>query len=223
MDTILADVRSGLRMLAAYPTPVAGRGPHARSGHRPQHDGVLGRQRRALQGAAVPGRRPHRRRSSRRTRRSISRGSRSAARTWRCWQERQTSFEKFGAYALRASQSRDRGGTAGAIQRRPADVGAFEALGVQPILGRGFQEGDDRAGRRAGHALGRRPVARSVRQSPDIVGRSIRANGEHADGDRRHAGELRFPDSPGDLDAAGDRSAGETERPGPELSGRWRG
>src|SRR5262245_10498332 len=60
------------------------------------------------------------------------------------WNERQTSFEKFGAYSAAA---RNPASEEGRPQRHSGGlltVAAFEALGVQPILGRGFREGDDR-------------------------------------------------------------------------------
>src|SRR4051812_30543504 len=59
------------------------------------------------------------------------------------WQSRQTSFEKIGAYwftpiNLSAEQGRPERFSGGLLT-----VAAFEALGVQPSLGRGFREGDD--------------------------------------------------------------------------------
>jgi predicted permease len=93
------------------------------------------------------------------------------------WNERQTSFEKFGAYFfaamnLSAEEGRPERHSGGLLT-----VGAFEALGVQPILGRGFREGDDRPGAEPvvllGHDLWRDRYA----SSPDIVGKTIRASG----------------------------------------------
>ena len=55
-------------------------------------------------------------------------------------------------------------------------LAAFRALGVQPVLGRGFQDGDDAPGASVvllGHDLWRDRYG----SAPDIVGRTIRANG----------------------------------------------
>jgi len=90
---------------------------------------------------------------------------------------RQTSFEAIGAYAvapynLSLEQGRPERFSAGRLT-----VGAFRALGVQPLLGRGFQDGDDRPGAPPivllGHDLWRDRYA----SDPAIVGRTIRANG----------------------------------------------
>ena len=56
-------------------------------------------------------------------------------------------------------------------------LAAYRALGVQPMLGRGFEDGDDQPGAGSvvllGHALWRDRYG----SAPDIVGRTIRANG----------------------------------------------
>src|SRR4029450_2381225 len=62
------------------------------------------------------------------------------------WKPRQTSFEKFGEYSfspmnLSMEEARPERFSGGLFT-----VAAFEALGVQPILGRGFQQGDDQVG-----------------------------------------------------------------------------
>ena len=56
-------------------------------------------------------------------------------------------------------------------------VAAFDALGVQPMIGRGFRPGDDRPVEPTGRSARSRSLARSLRQSREIVGKAIRANG----------------------------------------------
>ena len=53
---------------------------------------------------------------------------------------------------------------------------AFRALGVQPILGRGFQAGDDLPGASSVVLLGHDLWRERYGGAPDIVGRTIRAN-----------------------------------------------
>ena len=61
-------------------------------------------------------------------------------------QDRQTSFEKIGAYGFLAMNLSSEEGRPDRVSGGQLTVAAFEALGVQPILGRGFREGDDRPG-----------------------------------------------------------------------------
>jgi len=93
------------------------------------------------------------------------------------WQERQTSFEKFGAYFFAPMNLSSEEGRPERYSGGLLTVAAFEVLGVPPILGRGFREGDDRPGAEPvvllGHDLWRDRYA----SSPDIVGKSIRASG----------------------------------------------
>jgi predicted permease len=56
-------------------------------------------------------------------------------------------------------------------------VAAFEALGVQPILGRGFQAGDDRPGADPVILLGYGLWRDRYRSSPTLLGQTIRAGG----------------------------------------------
>src|SRR5262249_20089368 len=54
---------------------------------------------------------------------------------------------------------------------------AFEAIGVQPVLGRGFRAGDDAPGAEPVILIGHRVWRERFAQSPDVIGKSIRANG----------------------------------------------
>jgi predicted permease len=90
---------------------------------------------------------------------------------------RQTSFEFIGAYS---NGPYNLAVDAGHPERFPGGrltLGAYRALGVTPMLGRGFQAGDDRPGADQivllGHDLWRDRYA----SDPAIVGRAIRVNG----------------------------------------------
>jgi putative ABC transport system permease protein len=93
------------------------------------------------------------------------------------WQARQTSFDKFGAFwftpiNLAAEQGRPERFSGGLLT-----VAAFEALDVPALLGRGFREGDDRAGAEPVILLSYELWRDRYGSAPDIVGTSIRANG----------------------------------------------
>jgi predicted permease len=60
------------------------------------------------------------------------------------------------------------------------DAALLPLLGVQPILGRGFDADDDRPGAPLRVLLGERVWRRDFRADPAIVGRPLRANGEAA-------------------------------------------
>src|SRR4051812_38142757 len=59
---------------------------------------------------------------------------------------RQTTFEKIGAFGFSALNLADENGRPDRFSGGQLTVAAFAALGVQPILGRGFLDGDDRPG-----------------------------------------------------------------------------
>jgi predicted permease len=90
---------------------------------------------------------------------------------------RQTSFEAIGAYDMSPFNLSVEEGRPERFAGARLTVDAFRALGMQPQLGRGFQEGDDRPGGPAivliGHDLWRDRYG----SDPAIVGRTIRANG----------------------------------------------
>ena len=93
------------------------------------------------------------------------------------WQARQTSFELFGAFGitpvnLSTEEGRPERFTAGQLT-----VPAFQALGVQPILGRGFQEGDDKPGADPVMLLGWDLWQQKYGGSSAVVGTTIRASG----------------------------------------------
>lgn len=93
------------------------------------------------------------------------------------WQERQTVFEQMGAYAFTPLNLATADGRPERFRGSQLTVAAFTAVGVEPMLGRGFREGDDRPGADPvillSHDLWRDRYARS----PAIIGSVIRANG----------------------------------------------
>jgi putative ABC transport system permease protein len=93
------------------------------------------------------------------------------------WQERQTSFEKIGAFGFAPMNLSTEEGRPERYSGGQLTVAAFEALGVQPILGRGFQAGDDRPGADPVILLGFGLWRDRYRSSPALLGQAIRAGG----------------------------------------------
>ncbi len=93
------------------------------------------------------------------------------------WQERQTSFEKMGAFGFTALNLSDEAGRPERYSGGELSVGAFEALGVQPILGRGFRAGDDRPGAEPVVLLSYGLWRDRYGGSTALLGRTIRAGG----------------------------------------------
>jgi putative ABC transport system permease protein len=93
------------------------------------------------------------------------------------WKSRQTSFDRMGAYLFAAVNLSSETERPERFSGGQLTVAAFEALGVQPILGRGFQAGDDRAGADRVVLIGHDLWRDRYGSSPDIVGKTIRADG----------------------------------------------
>src|SRR5687767_712391 len=93
------------------------------------------------------------------------------------WEARQTSFERMGAYGFAPVNLADEEGQPERFPGGQLTVGAFEALGVQPLLGRGFRAGDDAAGAAPVVLLSHDLWRDRFGSSPAIVGQTIRANG----------------------------------------------
>ncbi len=74
-------------------------------------------------------------------------------------------------------------------------VDAFDALGVQPLLGRGFRQGDDRIGAEPVVLLGHELWRDRYGSSREIVGTGHPRERRAADGDRRDAREVRVSHS----------------------------
>jgi putative ABC transport system permease protein len=93
------------------------------------------------------------------------------------WQARQTSFEKIGAFGVVPINLSTEEGRIERFSGGQLTVAAFDALGIQPVLGRGFREGDDRPGADPVILLGHDLWRDRYGSSPDIIGKPIRANG----------------------------------------------
>jgi predicted permease len=93
------------------------------------------------------------------------------------YQSRQTSFERLGAYFFTAVNLAAADGRPERYRGGLLTVDAFEALGVQPILGRGFRAGDDRPGADPVMLVSFSLWHDRFGGSPDIVGKSVRASG----------------------------------------------
>jgi predicted permease len=93
------------------------------------------------------------------------------------WEARQTSFDKIGPYSLSPMNLSTEEGRPERFSGALLSVAAFDALGVQPLYGRGFRDGDDRPGADPVVILGHDLWRDRYGGSPDIIGKSIRANG----------------------------------------------
>ena len=93
------------------------------------------------------------------------------------WQERQSSFEHMGPFAFAPMNLSLDEGRPERIPGAQLSVAAFRALGVEPLHGRGFREGDDRPGAEPVVLIGHDLWRESYGGSLDIIGRTIRGNG----------------------------------------------
>jgi predicted permease len=176
METILADVRSGIRMLIKYPTLsfvavltlglgiglsttvfCVVNGGLFKGLPFPEADRVV----------AVVSTKP----SQNQPRRNVD------VHDLDIWLARQTSFERIGAFGFMPVNLSTDEGRPERFSGGQLTVAAFEAIGVEPILGRGFREGDDRPGAAPVMLIGHDLWRDRYKSSPDIVGTSIRANG----------------------------------------------
>ena len=176
MDQIVADVRSGVRMLAIYPAlslvavVTLGLGIGLSTTVFCVVNGGLfkglpfpGGDRVVSLVSATP--------SKQQPRQPV--GAQDLA----VFQARQTSFKNIGAFGFAALNLSNEGGKPDRFSGGQLSVAAFDAVGVQPILGRGFRAGDDRAGADPVILVGHRLWQERYSSAPDIVGRMIRVNG----------------------------------------------
>ena len=91
--------------------------------------------------------------------------------------ERQSSFERVGAFGFNHVNLANEEGRPERFSGGLLTVGAFESLGVQPVLGRAFRDEDARPGADPVILLGYRLWRERFNGSSDIVGRTIRVNG----------------------------------------------
>jgi predicted permease len=176
METIFADIRSGVRVLIKYPTLSAVavltlglgiglsttvfcvvNGGLFKGLPFPEPDRVV-----ALVSTKLSQNQP---------RRNVS------VHDLDVWLSGQTAFERVGAFGfvpLNLSGENDRPERFSGGQ---LTVAAFEAIGVKPVLGRGFQEGDDRPGATPVMLIGHDLWRDRYNSSPDAIGAAVRVNG----------------------------------------------
>lgn len=93
------------------------------------------------------------------------------------WQTRQTSFERIGAYGFAPMNLSNEQGRPERFSGGQLTVEAFEALGVQPMIGRGFRAGEDKPGAPPVILLSYELWRDRFGSSREIVGQAIRVNG----------------------------------------------
>ncbi len=93
------------------------------------------------------------------------------------YRQRMTAFERMGAFDIQAMNLSAEDARPERFSGGMMTVAAFEVLGVQPALGRGFQEGDDRDGAPSVTLISHDLWRDHSGSAPDIVGRTIRVNG----------------------------------------------
>ncbi len=93
------------------------------------------------------------------------------------WRERQTVFDASGEWSVMAINLAAEGDRPERFSAGQMTTGAFEALGVAPVLGRGFRAGEDAPGADPMIILGYEVWRDKFGASPDVLGRTVRANG----------------------------------------------
>jgi len=93
------------------------------------------------------------------------------------WRERQTSFERLGPFAFAPVNLSTEEGRPERWSGALLSVDAFEIIGVQPALGRGFRAADAQPGAEPVMLLGDEVWRQRYASSPSVIGRTIRANG----------------------------------------------
>ena len=93
------------------------------------------------------------------------------------WEARQAVFDVFGAYSQSSVNLSADDGRPERVSAAELTVAAFDALRVKPVLGRGFEKGDDEIGAPPVVLLGDDVWRRRFGGSPDIVNQMVRTNG----------------------------------------------
>ena len=88
------------------------------------------------------------------------------------WQARLTAVDRLGAYGSLPINLSTEEGRPERFRGGLLTVAAFDVLGVAPILGRGFREGDDRPGAEPVALIGYDLWHDRFGGSPDVVGRT---------------------------------------------------
>jgi putative ABC transport system permease protein len=93
------------------------------------------------------------------------------------FQQRLTAFETTGAFSVGALNLATDAGRPDRFSAGQLTVAAFETLGVQPILGRGFRAGDDKAGADPVMLISYELWHDKFGGSNEVLGKSVRASG----------------------------------------------
>ena len=93
------------------------------------------------------------------------------------WQARQTVFDELGAFSSNSINLSSDEGHPERVAAGELTVSAFRALKVKPELGRGFEPGDDQVGAPPVILLGDDLWRTRFGAAPDILQRTVRANG----------------------------------------------
>jgi putative ABC transport system permease protein len=93
------------------------------------------------------------------------------------WQAQQTVFEAMAALSTAPVNLSETEGQPERVTAGLFSAAMFDALNVQPILGRGFREGEDRPGADPVIVLGYDMWQERFGGAPDVLGRTVRANG----------------------------------------------
>ena len=93
------------------------------------------------------------------------------------FQQRQTVFESFGAFSMVPVNLALDGRQPERFQAGALTVGALRATRVNPILGRSFRDGEDRPGAEPVILLGYQAWQDLFGGSPNVIGKTVRANG----------------------------------------------
>jgi len=92
-------------------------------------------------------------------------------------QERQTVFESFGAWSMLPVNVAGEGAQPERFRGGALTVGALRVLRVEPVLGRLLRDGEDRPGAEPVILLGHQMWRERFGGSPDVIGKTVRANG----------------------------------------------
>lgn len=92
-------------------------------------------------------------------------------------QERQTVFESFGAWFMLPVNVSGEGAQPERFRGGALTVGALRVLRVEPVLGRLFRDGEDRPGAEPVILLGHQLWRERFGGSPNVIGKTVRANG----------------------------------------------
>jgi putative ABC transport system permease protein len=93
------------------------------------------------------------------------------------WQERQTVFEALGAWGIAPINLAREGDRPERYSAGVFSAGVLRVLRVQPLLGRGFRDGEDRPGAPPVIILGYEVWRGRFGSSPDVIGTAVRASG----------------------------------------------